>query len=264
VIPLFSLWAALLGLLVGSFLNVCIYRIPKGLSVVAPRSHCPECRISIRWHDNIPLLNYLWLRGRCRSCHAPIPFRYPLVEAVTAVLSVLVYIKFGAGWAYVFYFFLLAAPLVAVTFIDLAHRIIPDVISLPGIAAGIAATLVLSGLPVPAALMKSLWGILAGGGVLFAISWTYEKIRGREGIGGGDVKLAAMLGAFFGWKGVFFILLLGSLLGSVTGLLLIAARRQGPQAAVPFGPFLAAGALLHLFTGNELVRWYLSFTSKLY
>ncbi|HSA58943.1 MAG TPA: prepilin peptidase [bacterium] len=264
MIPLYSLWVLLLGLLVGSFLNVCIYRLPRGLSVISPRSHCPNCGHFLRWYDNIPLLSYLWLRGRCRFCRWAIPLRYPLVEALTAVLSFLIYAKFGLGSAYAFYFLLLAAPLVAVAFIDLAHKIIPDVISLPGIAAGIAATLVLSGLPIPAALIKSLWGILAGGGVLFAISWTYEKLRSREGIGGGDVKLAAMLGAFFGWKGVFVILLLASLLGSVTGLLLVVARRQGAQSAVPFGPFLAAGALLYLFAGHDIVRWYLSFTSKLY
>jgi leader peptidase (prepilin peptidase)/N-methyltransferase len=261
---MFFLWAFLLGLVVGSFLNVCIHRLPRHLSIVVPRSHCPDCGRVIRWYDNIPLLSYLWLLGRCRSCKKPIPLRYPLVEAVTGVLSVLVYLKFGVGLSYVFYFLLFAAPLVAIAFIDLERKIIPDVLSLTGIAVGTLATIILSGLPFTAALLKSLWGILAGGGALFFISWFYERLRRQEGIGGGDVKLAAMLGAFFGWKAVFVILLLASLLGSVAGVILMIARRQGAQTAIPFGPFLAAGALLHLFVGNELLHWYLNMTSKLY
>jgi len=250
--------------MVGSFLNVCIHRLPKRQSVVIPRSYCPDCGRFIRWYDNIPLVSYLLLGGRCRVCKRLISPRYPLVEALTAVLSVLVYVKFGLTWAYVFYFLLLAAPLVAVTFIDLAHKIIPDTITLPGIVAGLAATVVLSGLPLVGALSQSFLGILAGGGTLFAISWLYEKLRHQEGIGGGDVKLAAMLGAFFGWKAVFVILFLASLLGSVVGLLLLAARSKKSQSSIPFGPFLSAGALLYLFVGKQLIHWYLSATYKLY
>lgn len=261
---LFTLWAFLLGLIVGSFLNVCIYRLPRGQSVVVPRSYCPGCGRFIRWYDNVPLLSYLWLKGRCRACRKRISFRYPLVEAVTALLSVLVCVKFGWGWAYFLYFLLLVAPLVAITFIDLEHKIIPDILSLPGLLGGLVTTAVVSGLSLPSALLHSLWGILAGGGVLFFISWVYERLRRQEGIGGGDIKLAAMLGAFFGWKGIFFILLLGSLLGSVIGLGLLIARRQGPQAGIPFGPFLAASALLYLFLGQEILHWYLAITSKLY
>src|SRR5262249_44886370 len=159
------------------------------------------------------------------------------------------------------YFFLLAAPLVAITFIDLEHQVIPDVITLPGIVAGLAATAVLSKLPLLAALSQSVLGLLAGGGTLFAISWIYEKLRHQEGIGGGDVKLTAMLGAFFGWKAVFVILFLASLLGSVVGLVLISIRPSSndskiAQQTIPFGPFLSAGALLYLFVGQQLIHWY--------
>ncbi|HEX5036210.1 MAG TPA: prepilin peptidase [bacterium] len=263
-LPLFPLWACLLGLLVGSFLNVCIHRLPKGQSVVIPRSYCPDCGRFIRWYDNVPLFSYLALGGRCRACKRPISLRYPLVESLTAALSLGVALKFGPTWAYVFYFLLLAAPLVAVTFIDLGHKIIPDIITLPGIAAGVGATLVLSGLPPVAALSQSVLGLLAGGGTLFAISWLYEKLRRQEGIGGGDVKLAAMLGAFFGWKAVFVILFLASLLGSVVGIALVAARPKKSQPAIPFGPFLSAAALIYLFVGKQLIHWYLTVTGKLY
>lgn len=266
-IPYLSFWALLLGLIVGSFLNVCISRLPKRLSIVTPRSHCPECGRFVRWYDNVPLLSYLWLLGRCRSCKKHIPLRYPLVEALTGVLSVLVVLKFGLGWAYVFYFLFLAAPLVVITFIDLEHRIIPDVITLPGIGAGLLSALVLSGLsglpPIPA-LLKSLWGILAGGGSLLLIAWLYLKLRRQEGLGGGDIKLAAMLGAFFGWKGVVVTLFLASFLGSLAGIAILVARRGQGTTAVPFGPFLAAGAILQLFVGSELLHWYLRTTYKLY
>lgn len=259
-----SLWALLLGVIIGSFLNVCIYRLPQRLSVVTPRSHCPQCGRFVPWYDNIPLLSYLLLRGRCRSCKKHISLRYPLVEALAGVLSALVVLKFGINWAYVFYFLLLAAPLIVVAFIDLEHRIIPDAITLPGIAIGGLSVLVLSGLSPVAALLKSLWGILAGGGSLLLIAWLYQALRKHEGLGGGDIKLAAMLGAFFGWKGVVVILFLASLLGSLTGIVLLIARRGQGTTPIPFGPFLAAGALIQLFVGSELLHWYLNATYKLY
>jgi len=182
------------------------------------------------------------------------------VELTTAVLSVMVYWKFGAGLGYVFYFLLFTAPLVAITFIDLEHKIIPDVFSLSGIGCGILATIFLSGLPLVPSLLFSLKGILAGGGALFLVSWIYEKLRHQEGIGGGDVKLTAMLGAFFGWKGVFVVLLLSSLAGSVIGIFLMLVFRKGLKMAIPFGPFLAIGALLYLFFGKEIIAWYLGHT----
>ena len=183
----------------------------------------------------------------------------PLFRPVTALLSFLVYWKFNNLLFYSLYFLLLVSPLIAITFIDLRHRIIPNVISLPGIPIGFAVSLILFGFSIETAL-HSLYGILAGGGSLFMVSWVYEKLRKQEGIGMGDVKLAAMLGAFFGWKGVFLILFLSSLFGSVVGLSLMLLLRKRFQDAIPFGPFIAAGALLYLFAGSELVSLYLQWT----
>lgn len=247
----------LFGLLVGSFLNVCIVRLPHRESIVRPRSHCRKCRRMIPWYDNIPLVSYLALRGRCRSCHAPIPLQYPLVEALTGVMMVATYLKFGLSLPFGLYFFLLVAPLIVITLIDLEHRIIPNVISLPGIGAGLVTVLLIGKEVVAMRLTQSLMGIVAGGGSLFLVSWVYEKLRHREGIGMGDVKLAAMFGAFFGAQGVLVILLLASFFGSVVGIFLMLFFRKGLKTAVPFGPFLAGGALIYLFFGSELLSWYL-------
>lgn len=257
-----TLFTILFGLCIGSLLNVVIYRLPRGESIVTPRSHCPPCGHSIRWYDNIPLLSFLLLKGHCRSCQKPISWQYPLVELLTGCLSFLVFKKFG-GIPYFLYFLLLVCPLIAITFIDLKHQIIPNWISLPGIGAGLLTSCLLSGSRLET-IVQCWWGIMAGGGALFLVSWLYEKIRKKEGIGMGDVKLAAMLGAFFGWKGVFFILLLSSLLGSIAGFFLILFFRKGFQDALPYGPFLAGAALIQLFFGSELISLYLQFTQRLY
>lgn len=249
--------AALFGLILGSFLNVCIYRIPLGQSLALPRSYCPECGRFIHWYDNIPVFSFLWLRGRCRKCRRKIPLRYPFVELLTGFFSVVCYLKFGPHLSYLFYFPLLIAPLIVLTFIDLEHQIIPNVISLPGIVVGLLASLILSQMPLIESLLFSLKGILVGGGILFLISWIYEKLRHQEGIGGGDIKLAAMFGAFFGWKGVLLILFLSSLLGSLIGVLVMVFFRKGAKTVIPYGPFLSVGAVVYLFYGRELLRWYL-------
>lgn len=261
---LFGPLSILLGLIIGSFLNVCIYRLPRGMSIVIPRSHCPDCGRFVAWYDNIPLLSFLFLMGRCRQCRKKIPWRYPLVELLSGALSYLVFLKFGAGLPYLFYFVLLAAPLVVITLIDLEHLIIPDLLSLPGIGVGLLSSLFLSEGPLLESLIDSVLGLLSGGLALFLVSWVYEKLRRQEGIGGGDIKLAAMLGAFFGWKGVVLILFFSSLLGSLTGLFLILVYRKGLKTVIPYGPFLSAGALFYLFLGPELVSWYLGLTQKLY
>ena len=248
--------AFLLGLVVGSFLNVVIYRLPRALSVVTPRSHCPRCGTTVRWFDNIPLLSFLLLGGRCRSCHAAISWQYPLVELITGSLAFALSLKFGASGAALLYFFLLVCPLVAISFIDLHHKIIPDLLSLPGMATGLITQLVLKGVSWQT-LFNVLGGILAGGGTLYLIGWLYEKTRHREGLGMGDVKLAAMFGAFFGWKAVFLILLLSSFIGSVVGLGFILIRRKGLQFEIPYGPFLSAGAIFYLFWGPKLITLYL-------
>lgn len=249
------IWTAFaIGLIIGSFLNVCIHRLPQGKSVVRPRSSCPHCGALIRSYDNIPILSYLLLGGRCRSCRGPISVRYPLVELLSGAFAAMTAAKFGAGPPGLVVYLFIAALLV-ITFIDLDHRIIPDVISLPGIPVGFAASfgwLAISPL-------ESLLGILAGGGSLFLVAWGYQLIAGREGMGGGDIKLLAMIGAFIGWKGVLFTIFVSSLTGTLAGVGLILLKGGTMKLAVPFGPFLAIGALAYLFAGTELMDAYLQF-----
>ncbi len=245
---LFPAAAFVFGTLIGSFLNVCIYRVPRRLSIVAPRSYCPHCRHGIPWYDNVPLVSYLLLGGRCRSCRARISPVYPLVEAVTGLLSLALFLRFDVSPAYWVYF-ALSAALVAVTFIDLKHMIVPDIISLPGIVAGLLWGL-RAGLP---GLLESLGGAVAGGGGLLLVAEAYRALRKREGLGGGDIKLLAMIGAFFGWKGVLFSLLVGSLTGSVVGIAIVIIEKKNMKYALPFGPFLSLGALAFLFWGADIL-----------
>jgi leader peptidase (prepilin peptidase)/N-methyltransferase len=250
----------LLGLCVGSFLNVCIYRLPAEASIVHPGSMCPVCKTPIRPYDNIPLLSYLLLLGKCRRCKTPIPIRYPLVELMTGLLALAVLARFGptltAGVLFIF-----CAALVVVTFIDIDHQIIPDVISLPGIPIFFLSRLILPHPDALTALLHSALGILAGGGSLFLVAWTYQALTGKEGMGGGDIKLLAMIGALVGWKGVLFTIFAGSSTGCLVGFLLMASAPKGSDGMklrVPFGPFLSLGALLYLFWGPYLIRWYLN------
>jgi len=254
-VQLVPLWVILFffGASVGSFLNVCIHRIPAGRSVVSPPSSCPACGHRIRWHDNLPLLGWLFLRGRCRDCGAPIPVRYPLVEGICGILTVALFHRFGISFTFLS-FWLLTMALVAVTFIDLDHQIIPDSITLPGIVVGFFSSFFLPWL----SWKSSLLGILFGGGVLLAIAYGYELVTRKEGMGGGDVKLLAMMGAFLGWKAIPFILFASSLVGSVIGLILMKLTKSDGKLAIPFGPFLSLGAVIYLFCGKEIIRWYFS------
>lgn len=246
------LLAVVLGTAVGSFLNVCIARLPAGESIVSPPSHCPRCQMQIAPYDNIPLLSYALLRGRCRGCGLPIAWRYPAVEALTGLLYVIVIAWFGwSAWAGASLLFVSA--LVVVTFIDLDHQIIPDEISLPGIVIGFL--IALSGVGPP--WLDSLLGILLGGGTLWAVAAGYEWLRGQEGMGGGDIKLLAMIGAFLGWRAVLVTLMVGSLTGAVVGGARIAFRRADSQVPIPFGPFLAFGAFVALLFGEQLIDWYI-------
>jgi leader peptidase (prepilin peptidase)/N-methyltransferase len=240
------------GIVVGSFLNVCIYRLPAGESVVAPRSRCGACRTPIAAYDNIPILSYLVLRGRCRACGAEISSRYVLVEILTGVAAVVTYVLHGWSLSFPISFAFVCA-LIVISMIDLDHQIIPNVISLPGIVIGFAAAF-LVGEPTWRA---SLAGLLLGGGVLWIVSEGYFRLTGREGMGGGDVKLLAMIGAFLGWPAVPVTLLLASLSGTVIGLMVMFARGSDSRTPIPFGPFLAAGALCALFFGESLIHWYL-------
>lgn len=240
------------GALVGSFLNVCIHRIPGGESIAFPASHCPHCKTAIKPYDNIPIVSYLVLRGRCRSCAAGIAIRYPLVEMLGGIAAVGALCAFGLSAEALLIFAFLAA-LIVITFIDLDHQIIPDAISLPGIFVGFAAAL-LFGTP---SWSDSLIGILLGGGLLWAVAEGYARLTGREGMGGGDIKLLAMIGAFLGWRAIPVTVLVGSLLGSVIGLSLMALRGRDTRMAIPFGPFLAVGAVVALFWGEAIIAWYL-------
>ncbi|HVN85638.1 MAG TPA: A24 family peptidase [Candidatus Binatia bacterium] len=244
--------AFIFGAIVGSFLNVCIHRIPSGESIVSPPSRCPQCGMHIRPIDNIPLMSYLLLRGRCRQCQVRISPRYPFVEALSGLAGVAAVWRFddviGAVIAFAF-----VAALIVVTFIDLDHQIIPDAISIPGIAIGLA----LSSVRNEPGFRSALIGALLGYGVLYAVATGYYWLRKEEGMGGGDLKLLAMIGAFLGWKAVPVTLLLGSLSGSVVGLTLSAVYGRDTRIPIPFGPFLAAGAVCALFFGDALIDWYL-------
>lgn len=239
------------GLLVGSFCNVCIHRLPKDESVITPRSRCPACRAPIRALDNVPLLSFLWLRGRCRTCGAAISWRYPLVEALTGGLFGAAVLAFGPTLRAVGAAVLLAA-LVIVTFIDLDHQVIPDEVTLVGLPIGLGASL-LAGTP-PA--LEALLAALGGAGGLYLLAVYGEVAFQREALGGGDVKLAAMLGAFLGGRGLLLAFFLACLSGGLVGGMLLATGRAGRGTLLPFGPFLAFGAGASLFFGDALWVWY--------
>lgn len=253
IYQVFYVFSFLLGAVVGSFLNVCILRIPEKKSIVSPPSHCPGCGSGIRFYDNIPILSYLVLRGKCRNCGERISFRYPLVELITAFFSLALFVQFGPSLTYLIYLVFMAA-LIVITFIDLDHRIIPDLISLPGIVAGFLASFLLFEIT----WFESALGILVGGGSLMLVAVVYEMITGQEGMGGGDVKLLAMLGAFIGWQGVLFTIMASSLLGSIIGGGMMVISGKGRKFAIPFGPFLSAGGIIYLFFGQLLINWYLA------
>ena len=245
--------AGMFGLVVGSFLNVCIYRIPRGESLVAPRSRCPGCGAPVRARDNIPLVSYLLLRGRCRSCAARISPQYPAVEALTAALFVAALGRFGLTPRGLLATAFLCGLVVA-TFVDLEHQIIPHAVTLPGIPLGLLGSLAGGGPPPPEALI----GCLAGAGFVYLIALYCEIILGREAMGLGDVNLVAMLGAFLGWRALVVAFFLATVTGSVVSLALIALRRRDRKEPIPFGPFLALGGAAALFAGDAMVRWYLS------
>lgn len=240
-----AIFAFVLGAMVGSFLNVCIWRIPGSMSIVTPASHCPECGHPIRFYDNIPLISYLFLRGRCRACGVRISLRYPLVEGLTALMALLLFWKFGFSLKFLAAFIFVSA-LIVITFIDIDHQIIPDIISLPGIPVCLLMAIFIMDL----SLMDALLGLLIGGGSLYLVAVLYELATKREGMGGGDIKLLALMGAFLGWQSLLFILLVSSLVGAVVGISVILAKGGDMKYAVPFGPFLSLAAAAYLFVGE--------------
>lgn len=243
-----SIFAFVLGAAIGSFLNVCIFRIPAETSIVKPASQCPKCHHPIRYRDNIPMISYLLLRGKCRDCGEKISWRYPLVELITAILALLLFLKFDFSVSFLVYF-VFTAVLIIITFIDLDHQIIPDVLTLPGIPIFCLSAIFFLKLP----WMEALIGLLIGGGVLFTIAFVYELITKREGMGGGDIKLLAMIGGFLGWKSLVFVLLFSSLTGAVIGITAMIINKQDTKYAVPFGPFLSAAAVAYLFLGDAFL-----------
>jgi len=254
---LLEIYAFIFGACIGSFLNVCIYRIPEGKSIIHPPSACPRCGYQIRFYDNIPIISYLLLRGRCRRCRVHIPFRYPMVELITGLLALATFIKFGLTITTGIYFLFMAILLV-ITFIDIDHQIIPDILSLTGIP-----LFFLLGFFVPHITWRdALIGILAGGGSLYAVALGYQLLTGRDGMGGGDIKLLAMIGAMLGWQGILFTIFFSSLSGTVVGLLLTLPSGGSMKSRLPFGPFLAAGAIAYLFFGPELIHWYWNFARQ--
>ena len=244
---------AAFGLVVGSFLNVCIYRLPLKQSIVWPASRCTVCERELAWYENVPVVAWLALGGRCRTCDTAISAMYPIVELVTGALFVGAYLLYGAtplGLVRIAF----GCAMIVLFVIDLRHRILPNVITVTGVPIGFALSLFL-----PPGWRESLIGLVLGGGVLWVIGEAYYRIRGIDGLGMGDVKMLAMIGAVLGWPLMLLTLVLASFVGSIVGVGLMASGRGGMQAALPFGTFLALGALVAAVAGDPILSWYLAF-----
>lgn len=245
-------FASVLGLLMGSFGNVCIFRLPLKRSVVIPRSHCPKCNAFIAWYDNIPILSFIILKFKCRHCKKRIGLIYPLIESISAILAVASFVVFGWNLEALLYFIFLWGLLIIIV-IDIRHMIIPNAITFPGIILGLlgAATKIL---PLP--FWQSVAGLALGGGLLWVVGYFYFAISKRMGLGGGDIKLMAVVGAFLGVELTILTLFISSLLGSIAGLYLIFFRKKSTKYAIPFGPYIAIGGAIALFFGRDILRIY--------
>ena len=241
----------IVGTCIGSFLNVCIFRLPRRESIIFPASHCMNCGTKLKPVDNIPLVSYLFLGGRCRYCRARISWQYPMVELLTGVLFTLAAIRFGLQWNTLIAVILISISIV-VSVIDFKIQIIPNSISLPGIVLGLLINLFPSS---PVSFLNALYGMALGGGLFYVVA-----LVSKGGMGGGDIKLIAMFGAFLGWKNCLVTIFCGVLLGSLVGITLLLLRRKGRKDPIPFGPFLCIGALISLFYGREIIYWYLHLT----
>jgi leader peptidase (prepilin peptidase) / N-methyltransferase len=246
------------GSLVGSFLNVCIVRMPKEESVIRPRSHCIQCNKMIAWYDNVPFLSFMILRGRCRHCGAKISFRYLLVELVTAVSFVLFYQYFGLApvlWPYL----IMLSGFIVATFVDIEHRIIPDEISIGGMIAGVLLSFLIPSMHHTTShflsVGKSLLGVLIGGGSIYLMGVIGDFIFKKESMGGGDVKLMAMIGAFLGWQSALLAFFIAPFFGAILGIIV---KIRTKESLIPYGPFLVLGALIALFYSTPLIDWVLS------
>jgi leader peptidase (prepilin peptidase)/N-methyltransferase len=246
-------YVTLLGLMLGSFMNVCIYRLPRGLSPVRPRSGCPNCGHMLAWYENVPVVSYLVLRGRCRECRAAISPMYPIIEALTGAVFLSGYLWYGPS-ALLIVRLAFAWAMIALFVIDYQHQILPNVITIPGIVIGILANF-LAG----PGWIASIIGAAVGAGSLYAIAEIYYRIRHEEGLGMGDVKMLGMIGAFLGWKLVLLTLVISSFLGSIVGVFVLVSRKESLKYAMPFGTFLAVGAVVASVMGNAILDWYLGF-----
>ncbi|MCK9275376.1 MAG: prepilin peptidase [Syntrophales bacterium] len=241
-----SIFLFILGAVVGSFLNVCIFRIPEGKSIVLPASHCMNCGTPIRFYDNIPIISYLILGGSCRNCGIKISPQYPAVEFLTGLACLTLYLTYDLTFSFLFTF-LFTAALIVITVIDLRHQIIPHAVTLPGIPIFyLAAVFFMDISPV-----EGFLGIMIGAGCLYFVAIYYEALTGREGMGGGDINLIAMMGGFLGWKSLIYIILVSSFTGAIIGIALMILKKKDTKYAVPFGPFLSIGAVSYLFIGNS-------------
>ncbi len=266
---LLYIFSFIFGSVIGSFLNVCIYRLPRDESIVFPPSHCTSCGNPIRFYHNLPIVGYLMLRGRCADCGSRISLRYPIIELISGIVLTGVLYKFGLSLEALFYA-LLIYSLIVITFIDLEHMIIPNAITIPGAIAGLIYNALITdwersrdllgrfsfglenffGILNEVPFLDSVFGLVIGGGVLFLIAFLYVLVRKTEGMGMGDVKLLAMIGAFLGWQGVVFVMLVSSIIGTVTGLSIIFYKKGNLKYALPFGPFLSLAAVIYVFTGG--------------
>jgi leader peptidase (prepilin peptidase)/N-methyltransferase len=244
----------ILGLIVGSFSNVCIYRIPRNESIIYPASHCPKCCSNISPKDNIPLLSYILLKGKCRNCKSKISIQYPIIEFLTGLIYLIVYLTYGLSIQSLI-FIILSSALIIIAFIDLNVQIVPDVISLPGIVIG----LIISFFVPYISFINSALGVVAGGGIILIIGLAGSVIFKKEAMGGGDVKIAAMIGAFLGWRYIIISLFLGFFLGALAGIFLIMSKIKSREDTVPFGPFIVLGSFITLLWGEKIISWYIGF-----
>jgi leader peptidase (prepilin peptidase)/N-methyltransferase len=244
----------ILGLIVGSFSNVCIYRIPRNESIIYPASHCPKCCSNISPKDNIPLLSYILLKGKCRNCKSKISIQYPIIEFLTGLIYLIVYLTYGLSIQSLI-FIILSSALIIIAFIDLNVQIVPDVISLPGIVIGF----IISFFVPYISFINSALGVVAGGGIILIIGLAGSVIFKKEAMGGGDVKIAAMIGAFLGWRYIIISLFLGFFLGALAGIFLIMSKIKSREDTVPFGPFIVLGSFITLLWGEKIISWYIGF-----
>jgi len=252
---LFPFGACILGLILGSFANVCIHRYLQGTSIILPASHCPLCKHTLAWWENLPLLSYILLRGRCRSCREAIHWRYPAVEAISGLWALLLALKFGPSPAFAVYL-CFGQLLIIISFIDLEIFVLPDIYTLTGSAAALAAAILILDLP----WSTSLIGALAGGGTFLILQQGYKRLKGREGLGTGDIKLMFLLGALLGWQALPLMVFMAAISALAVSLIYLRrASAKGLQTAVPFGPFLSLGGMLYILCGPQIWRWYLGF-----